>query len=489
MATLIQNDSPPIRRGRETGRRAGGYALTQNDNPYVGPRTFRPEERAKFFGRSREARDLTAMIISNRLVLFYAPSGAGKSSLLNTMIGPMLVEAGFELLPTGRVSGASVDAGGDAARAANIYVYNLLLSLQQAEDPSVDFTSLTLPHFLDNLDQREDGLYAYDLTYVYPPEAIFKPRVLIIDQFEELLTTNRASWTQREGFFEQLAAAMAFDEQLWVALAMREDYVARLRPYLHLTPNRLRARYYMERLTRPAAIEAMQMPVAGIRPFEPDAVAQLADDLRRIRSAGGEESAQFYQFVEPVQLQAVCYQMWEKLHVTSGNRITTDDVAKYANVDTALINFYEETIQKTVAATDISEIDLRAWFDRELITEAGTRNMVFRGEETTGGLPTAVADFVRGQFILAEVVRPGGAWYELVHERFVEPITAANNRWRQDQPLIQLAQGWAEAGRPAGRLLSGPQLEQLAPSEWQELSPLVAEYVAAARAAQEEAEK
>jgi hypothetical protein len=216
-------------------------------------------------------------------------------------------------------------------------------------------------------------------------------------------------------------------------------------------------------------------------------VAQLADDLRRIRSAGGEESAQFYQFVEPVQLQAVCYQMWEKLHVTSGNRITTDDVAKYANVDTALINFYEETIQKTVAATDISEIDLRAWFDRELITEAGTRNMVFRGEETTGGLPTAVADFVQGQFILAEVVRPGGAWYELVHERFVEPITAANNRWRQDQPLIQLAQGWVEAGRPVERLLSGPQLEQLNPADWRGLGPLVADYVAAARAAQEEA--
>ena len=47
-------------------------------NPYVGPRTFLEEEGRFFFGRRREARDLQARVVSERLLLFYAQSGAGK---------------------------------------------------------------------------------------------------------------------------------------------------------------------------------------------------------------------------------------------------------------------------------------------------------------------------------------------------------------------------------------------------------------------------
>jgi len=46
-------------------------------NPYVGPRTFTYAERERFFGREREARELLSLVISERLVLFYAQSGAG----------------------------------------------------------------------------------------------------------------------------------------------------------------------------------------------------------------------------------------------------------------------------------------------------------------------------------------------------------------------------------------------------------------------------
>ncbi|MEI2610480.1 MAG: M14 family zinc carboxypeptidase [Candidatus Promineifilaceae bacterium] len=454
--------------------------ITDSDNPYVGPRTFTIMDRTKFYGRTHQARDLTALIVSNKLVLFYAPSGAGKSSLLNALISPMLVDADFEVLPTGRVSGYS----GIDITTPNIYIYNLLLSLHKSKEIPSDFTTLTLSQFLDNLVQHDDGAHYYDPDYIYPSGTHFKSRLLIIDQFEELVTTNSSLWQQRVNFFEQLSEAMAVEEQLWVVLALREDFVARLDPYLHLTPNQLRHRYYMERLTREEAIEAIKMPVAAIRPFESEAIEQLANNLLRIRTTEEQNEAHFTQFVEPVQLQVVCYQMWEKLRTLPGSTITVEDVTQYADVDTALINFYEDTIDKTVSATGVSEVDLRNWFDRQLITEAGTRNMVFHGEETTGGLETTVADYLRQQFILVEVVRPGGTWYELVHERFVAPIVAANNAWRQEQPLIQLAQSWDKAGRPKERLLSGPQLEQLQPQDWQTLGPLVADYVAIAQQVQ-----
>ena len=69
-------------------------------NPYVGPRSFERKERALFFGREREARDLLALAISKRLVLFYAPSGAGKSSLINARLIPSLAVCRRERLPS-----------------------------------------------------------------------------------------------------------------------------------------------------------------------------------------------------------------------------------------------------------------------------------------------------------------------------------------------------------------------------------------------------
>jgi hypothetical protein len=74
-------------------------------NPYVGPRTFEEGDANIFFGREREARDLLSLVISEPLVLFYAQSGAGKSSVINTRLIPGLREEGFMVLPVARVGG------------------------------------------------------------------------------------------------------------------------------------------------------------------------------------------------------------------------------------------------------------------------------------------------------------------------------------------------------------------------------------------------
>ena len=71
-------------------------------NPYVGPRTFARADSGMFFGREQEARDLLARVISERLLLFYAQSGAGKSSLINTRLAPGLEDEGFAVLPVAR---------------------------------------------------------------------------------------------------------------------------------------------------------------------------------------------------------------------------------------------------------------------------------------------------------------------------------------------------------------------------------------------------
>ncbi|MBK6431387.1 hypothetical protein [Candidatus Amarolinea dominans] len=289
---------------------------SQSTNPYVGPRTFAYEQRHLFFGREREARDLLARVLSERLLLFYAQSGAGKSSLLRTRLIPQLQEEkGFVVLPVGRVSG-ELPVG--VAQVDNIFVFNLLLSMDEGADPA-RLAHVTLGDFLARLTRqtvpdpegRERKGWVYDADATAAPGS--RRYALIVDQFEEIITSHPGRWREREAFFRQLDAAMRADPNLWVVLTLREDYVAALDPYAPFVADRLRARFYMERMGVAAALDAIRKPaeLAG-RPFAEGVAEQLADNLRQVR-VPGQEATVAGQYVEPVQLQVVCYQLWEGL--------------------------------------------------------------------------------------------------------------------------------------------------------------------------------
>src|SRR4051812_9127554 len=57
-------------------------------NPYVGPRPFSRTQ--ELYGRDREVVELRGQITSQRIVLLYSPSGAGKSSLVHAGLIPQL---------------------------------------------------------------------------------------------------------------------------------------------------------------------------------------------------------------------------------------------------------------------------------------------------------------------------------------------------------------------------------------------------------------
>jgi hypothetical protein len=403
-------------------------------NPYVGPRTFGQAEADRFFGREQEAAELRALVVSERLVLFYAQSGAGKSSLINARLIPRLQQGGFAVLPVGRVSG---QPPGDGGPIQNIFVFNLISSLNQGTTPLQRFSQMSFDHFLAHLTSTDGQYYTYDdspLPAESPTSSIEPRHVLIIDQFEEIITAHPDRWPEREEFFRQLDQAMAEDSLLHVVLTLREDYLAALEPYAPLLRDKMRARYYMQRMGYEAALEAIKEPAAQFgRPFAPNIAETLADNLRQAR---GYAQALTWpgQFVEPVQLQVVCFQLWESLKDRSWVEITEADLPP-GYVDQALTIFYETTIKEVAQATDLSEETLRQWFEAELITEADTRSTVFRGSQTTGNLPNPVVDLLIARFLLRSESRAGGIWYELVHDRFIEPILKANEVW-QVVPLI-----------------------------------------------------
>jgi hypothetical protein len=439
-------------------------------NPYLGPRTFEERHAHLFFGREREARNLLSTVISEPLVLFYAPSGAGKSSLINARLAPGLRQEGFHVLPTGRIGGAP---SAERLSADNIFVYNLLASVHQDQVPAADLPFTTLAAFIrqirDSLD--DPGL----------------PLVLIVDQFEELVTTYQAFWHQRRGFFWQLNQALEADSLLWVVLSLREDYMAAVEPYARDLPGRLMARFQMERMRAPAALEAITRPAADHgRPFAEGVADILVDNLRQIRTHEAEGQG-LGEFVEPVQLQVVCYQLWENLRGRPAGEITAADVAELGNVDQALGDFYQRTLADVLPGSDLTELELRNWFERQLITEDQTRGTVYQGPEETAGLPNEIVRQLADHYLLRSELRAGGTWYELVHDRLVSPILLSNAAWRDAQgPALKAAEAWQEAGRPEQGLYEGSQLEEaLASLDEDTAQPLVKEFLAASQAVQE----
>ena len=124
-------------------------------NPYVGPRAFQYGE--PLFGRDREVMELLDLLIAERIVLLYSPSGAGKTSLIQAALIPELEKEGFQVLPVMRVSLEPSLTW--TPPMANRYVLSLLLSLEEAlpEEQQMPLGELARMELADYLDRRQRG--------------------------------------------------------------------------------------------------------------------------------------------------------------------------------------------------------------------------------------------------------------------------------------------------------------------------------------------
>ncbi|MFQ5791202.1 MAG: WD40 repeat domain-containing protein, partial [Acidobacteriota bacterium] len=461
-------------------------------NPYPGPRPFEPGEQKLFFGRGREVSELLSLIVVHRVVLLYAQSGAGKTSLLNAGLIPLLIEEGFEILPVARVRGL-IPGDMELPEKSNVYVFNTLMGwAEDGADPK-SLVSMSIATFLK------------EHAHPVDEQGLPSPRVVIFDQFEELLAFYPECREDREDFFHQVAKALEEDPLLRVLFVIREDCLTGLDPYADLLPDRLRTRFRLEHLRAEAAHLAIEGPLRGTdRSFAEGVASRLVQELLKIRveSVTGEIVETTGEYVEPVQLQVVCQSLWLDLP-PDVEVITSDHLQTLGDVNEILKDFYERAVKTTVKQTSVKEGDLRTWFDRHLITPAGTRGTVFQGQEHTGGIPNAAVDVLRNQYLIRAELRAGARWYELTHDRFIEPIQESNQKWFTErreaeqtrQQLETKAAEWVRLGRGRDGLLD--EVELLEAERWLNIldttglgySEDVPALMEASRAAIEEAER
>lgn len=391
----------------------------ERNNPYVGPRSFRTGD--KLYGRDWEMQEIRDVLIARRIALFYSPSGAGKTSLIHAALIPALENERFQVLPPIRVGMDPPSEVLNANCAFNRYVLSAIISLggiQNNRANLVNLCSVDLPTYLEQLFQTLTGQADAD-----PP----RDPVLIFDQFEEILTVDPLDRAAKEEFFKQLGKALD-TQRFWVLFAMREDYIASLDPYLVFIPTRLKTHFRLERLDRDAALSALIEPAAAQGVTFADGVAEsLIDDLLTLPMGKSE-------FVEPVQLQVVARDLWKHWRKTAppgSTVITAEHVKSFGNVEQALGNFYDDCIRETVQNTDVSERELRRWFDEKMITPAGTRGIVYKDKTHTEGIPNTAVDVLDTLHIIHIEPRAGADWCEISHDGFVAPIKESNRVWEQ----------------------------------------------------------
>src|SRR6266568_3909671 len=426
--------------------------MPEQPQPYVGPRPFKREDASFFFGRPRESNELLSLVISHSEVLLYAQSGAGKTSLINAKLLSLLEEdEALEVLPLATVRGPPSTV--PQSQIANIYVFNVLMTWAKGAVAPEKLAKMTLCEFLKQREQQIDN------------DGLPKPCVAILDQFEELFTSYRERWGQRRGFFEQVREALDANPQLRTLFAMREDYVAGIDRYARIMPEHFRVRFHLENLRETQALDAIKGPLTRgqYRHFAPGVAEKLVKELMKtqVETATGETESITDEFVEPIMLQVVCDRLWRDLK-PEDTEITFDHL-ETANVEKALLSFYEDSIRDVAGKTHIAEPVLRSWFERKLVTPAGTRGMVFRGEKETEGLRNDAVDALDRLHLIRSELRGGSRWYELTHDRFIDSIRKSHEKLLGNlqaggketcRKLEKKAVEWEDSGRGRKGLLT-----------------------------------
>jgi len=143
---------------------------TSKKDRYPGPKAFETDESDLFFGRNMEINELYAQVKSSRLVVLYAKSGIGKSSLINAGLIPSFHDEPYQLIK---------------------------IRLRETDITPIDTIKSELQSYLnaDRLarhagqDQSEVGLWEYLKACEFEEQD--KTPVFIFDQFEEFFNHKK----------------------------------------------------------------------------------------------------------------------------------------------------------------------------------------------------------------------------------------------------------------------------------------------------------
>ena len=397
----------------------------QKISRYPGIRAFEKNERHVFFGRKKEAKKLFAQVKAKSLVVLFAKSGIGKSSLLNAGVVPLLEEDIFQAVNI-RLQNTGVDP--------IEMVKNELKPFHQAKE-------------LQQHASGAKGLWEYLRACDFSKDGEMRVPVLIFDQFEEFFEHSKArqnALTQEladlvserlperiRQSLRQIPFRSRTQEQLdWhsaipvkIILAIRSDRMSLLDEMSSQIQSILHNRFHLKPLDIESAREAIELPAQlpgsefAVAPFTYDGKA-MDTILNYLKNKNDE--------IESFQLQLLCQKIEKNLKRKKAvNAVVQEsDFGGADGIKSILNNYYLEEI----ADLEEAEQPLARKFIEEGLIVAGRRVGVSEGveEQSFGITKELLRKLLDSRLIRAENTHLGRS-FELSHDTLVAPIMEAFN--------------------------------------------------------------
>ena len=248
-------------------------------NPFPGLRPFGVEESHLFFGREGQSDEALVKLAENRFVGILGASGSGKSSfmycgLIPNLHGGFMNEAGSNWrIVVARPGGGPIDNLAEALLVKD-QAYNSLSEEDKLIRKTIIGTVL-----------RSSSLGLIEVIKQLKDDKSQNVLVLI-DQFEELfrfskLESSTSDRDESSAFVNLLLEAIhQYDEQIYVAITMRSDFIGECAKYPDLTQMINDSHYLIPQMTRAQKRMAIEGPVAvGGGEIAPRLTQQLLNDV------------------------------------------------------------------------------------------------------------------------------------------------------------------------------------------------------------------
>jgi hypothetical protein len=416
---------------------------------YPGSAPFQDSDldRQLFNGRETEAEEVLHTILSSDLLVVYAASGMGKTSLLKAGVMQGLRDRGYWPV-TVRLNVPKDDP-----------VTSIHEQIKEADRDDETVEVALAPDAPVNVDE---SLWTLLASLEVWRDDDLQRMVLVMDQFEELFTLEWDPST-REALIRELGEVARgarntapglvpvqsrnglptgpqLKRQVKLVLVIREDSLGELEALSHDIPQILNNRFRLSPLRRPGAESALNNPAAlederleyPCFKYDDAAIECIVKFLEKRTSLGAASGA-----IDPSQLQIIGQHIErvilpEKISRSSGEVVVnSDDFGGKDGLEDILREFYRRTLD---SFSDSEQKSIRNLCEQGLINSWRRRRSIdYREILKDYQVSRATLDALVDKRLLRAEPRVDTLYFELAHDSLIDAVLSERDRRRANR--------------------------------------------------------